>query len=343
MPRQMRLKDLIAFCGRMGTSIEAGVDLRKCWQREAERARGSTRNVMSSVAEQLTAGQTMADAMSASGDFFPKLTRDLVHVGEVSGNTDKIFKGLSDHYGRLLELKRQYLKGITWPVIQLAMALGVVGLFILIMGMIQAKQSESIDVLGLGLVGVSGFIKYISFLAVVGMALAFLVSGWRQGKLGAPLLMKGLMRVPYVGECIRHFALARMSWTLALVSQTSMDVRKAIGLAVAGTNNAYFTPHEKQIRDVISQGQPIHEALRRTGVFPHEFVDAIEAGETAGKLNESLEFLSREYQARGALMSDTPTKLASFATWAIVASIIIFFIFRVFSVYVGAINSAAGF
>lgn len=343
MPRPMRSRNLISFCRRMATSLEAGIDVRKCWLREAERARGTDRRVMGSIAAQLSAGRNMADAMSASENYFPQLVRDLVHIGEVSGNTDKIFAGLADHYGRLQELKRTYLRGITWPMIQLGLALLVVGLFILITGLIQAKQEDAPDMLGLGLVGVSGFIKYVAFLVIVGFGLAFLIGGWRRGKLGAPLLMKVLMRVPYLGECLQYFALARMSWTLALVSQTSMDVREAIGLSVAGTNNAYYTPHEQRIRDVISQGRPIHEALRETGVFPPDFVNAIEAGETAGKLNATLEYLSREYQARGAMMSDTLTKLASFATWAVVAMIVIFFIFRVFSVYLDAINSAGAF
>jgi type IV pilus assembly protein PilC len=339
----MRSRDLISFCRRMGTSLEAGIDLRKCWLREAERARGSDRQVMSSIAQQLGAGRNMSDAMSATEDYFPKLVRDLVQIGELSGNSDKIFAGLADHYGRLQELKRSYLRGITWPMIQLSMALVVVGLFILVTGLIQANQADAPDMLGLGLVGVSGFIKYVAFLVLVGFLIAFLIGGWRRGKLGAGLLMKFLMRVPYLGECLQHFALARMSWTLALVSQTSMDVRQAIGLSMAGTNNAYYTPHEQRIRDVISQGRPIHEALREVDVFPTEFVNAIEAGETAGKLNETLEYLSREYQARAVMMSDTLTKLAAFATWAVVAIIIIFFILRVFSVYLDAINSAGAF
>lgn len=343
MPRPMRLRELGPFCRRMGTSLDAGIDVRRTWEREAERAHGTNRKAMRHIVEQLNAGSALADAMSEAGDLFPQLVCDLVHVGEVSGNTDKIFSGLAEHFDRLQELRRTYLRGITWPVIQLLMALVVVGLFILVSGIIQANQSEPTDMLGLGLAGVSGFVWYVAFLGIVGIAIGFFINGWRHGKLGARALMKLMMRVPYLGECLQYFALARMSWTLELVSQTSMDVRQALGLSIAGTGNEYYTAQAQSVRDVISQGRPIHEALREAGVFPRDFVDAIEAGEIAGKINQALGHLSREYQSRAALMSDTLTKLASFGTWLIVALIVIFAIFRVFSVYLDAINSAGAF
>jgi type II secretory pathway component PulF len=132
-----------------------------------------------------------------------------------------------------------------------------------------------------------------------------------------------------------------MAWTLSLVSKTSMDVRKAVGLALRGTNSSYYSRFEPAVVGVISSGRPIHEALRSTEVFPRQFVDTIEAGEDAGKLVTALEHLSNEYEQRGAAMSAVLTKLATMATWLIVSMIIIFFIFRIAAVYIGAINDAA--
>ncbi len=341
MPQPMKLQEMIGLFRRLATSIDAGIDVRKVWSREVERARGGNRRAIGHISKRVAGGSTLGAAMQETGDLFPPLVHDLVRVGEESGHLEKIFAGLAQHYSRMLELRREYLRGIRWPAIQLLMALAVVGLFILVTGMIQESQGqEGTDILGLGLTGFNGFVTLLVAVGIVGLIGAFFVRGWSHGKLGAPILLQFLSRLPYLGECLRSIALARMSWTLSLASNTSMDVRKALDLSIAATGNGLYTRHLPAVRHAISKGRPIYEALQATNAFPVEFIDTIEAGETAGKLNDSLDFLSREYQARASLMSETLTTIAAVGTWCITAAITIFFIFRVFSVYLNAINGA---
>ena len=336
MSARIKTKELIPFCRRMSTSLDAGVDLRKCLQREVDNARGSRRHGLAEISQRVNGGESLSSAMQAAGDLFPRLVRDLVEVGEHAGKLDLAFAQLGEHYQRITKLRRAYLSAITGPAIQLALALTVVGLFILVMGMIGNGQ----DVLGFGMVGVVGLVKYVTVLGVTGMVLAFLVSGWSRGKLGAPYLLQSAMRVPYLGECIQAISLSRMAWTLSLVSNTAMDVKQGAALALRSSQNLHYTRHQDSIRQTIASGRRIHEALREVRAFPAEFVDTIEAGEEAGSLVSSLEYLSREYQSRAEAMSEILGKIAAFATWAVVAGIIIFFIFRIFSIYLGAIQGA---
>lgn len=303
---------------------------------------GRQKRIFETIADELQIGQSLADAIARSDGYFPPLVGELVKVGEASGALERVFAGLSQHYDRLLRMRRHYLAGITWPAIQLVMALVVVGIVILIMGIINQQNHQSVDLLGLGLVGVSGLIVYTISVTSIASGLALLVFCWSRGRLGGNVLMQMLMHVPYVGHCLRTFALARFAWTLSLVSETSMNVRKGVRLALRGMGSAYFGRHEQVIDQTIAQGRPIHEGLRAAGVFPREFVEILETGEVSGKLSDSLQFLAREYEQRAEAMSGVLVKLASFGTWLIVAMIIIFFIFRLASIYLGAIQNAAG-
>jgi len=55
---------------------------------------------------------------------------------------------------------------------------------------------------------------------------------------------------------------------------------------------------------------------------------------------ESTDRLSHRYQEEAEMALQTLTKLAGFAVWAIVASLIVFMIFRLAGFYLNTINNA---
>ena len=63
---------------------------------------------------------------------------------------------LADHYEHQLKLRRTLSGSLTWPLIELALALSVVGLLIWVMGAIPQLAKNNIDLLGFGLTGTSG-------------------------------------------------------------------------------------------------------------------------------------------------------------------------------------------
>ena len=81
------------------------------------------------------------------------------------------------------------------------------------------------------------------------------------------------------------------------------------------------------------------EALRSTGEYPSDFVDAIEVGEDTGQLSESMDRLSRQYEDKAKAALSALAVLAGFAVWGLVALFIIVLIFRIAFWYVGQINS----
>ena len=85
----------------------------------------------------------------------------------------------------------------------------------------------------------------------------------------------------------------------------------------------------------------IHEAFRLSGAFPDDFVHDVEVAERSGRVVESMGHLSRQYEEQAQAALSTLAVVAGFAVWGLVAAIIIFLIFRIFSFYVATIMDAA--
>jgi type II secretory pathway component PulF len=334
------LKYLAGLCRRLSIELASGIDVRKTWTRELDRAPWNARTRIEAVRAGVSDGDTMTDALQRTGEFFPPLFRKLVEVGEETGHSAEVFRRLAENYDHQLQLRRSFLQSITWPMLQLIISLTVVGILIFAMGVIQEMTGTRVDILGFGLVGMSGLIWYLTFLGWIVLAIVIVVQAIRRGAVWVAPVQQFVMRSPGIGPPLRTLSLSRFAWSLHLTLDAGMEIRKAITLSLQTTYNAYYTAHNDQMVQDITLGQELNEAMARTRVFPPEFVDAIEVGERSGRLVETLAILSKQLQEQATAALATLTKIAGFIVWLIVAVLIIMLIFRIFGFYAGVLNEA---
>ncbi len=335
-------RTLAQLLRRVGTSLKAGLDERTIWERESRQGSPIQREQLAEVSRRIAAGDSCAEALAACQGYFPSLACDLVEVGERAGCLDNVLFLLADHYEHLLDLRRTFLIGIAWPAIQLAAAIGIVGLLIWITGFIggMSPGGKPIDVLGFGLVGTWGLIKYLFLVGSVLGTIAFLVVALMRGALG-PRPLQLAMQVPVIGGCLRAFALSRLAGTLSITLDAGVDALRAMQLSLRSTQNAYYTSHCEAAEGMIRDGHEFHEALRVTGVFPADFLHSLETAELTGTPGETLDRLAKDYRQRAQTAAKALAVAASFAIWVLVAGLLVLLIFRIFMVsYLGPIQEA---
>ncbi len=158
-------KQLAEFLRRLSMSLEVGIDIRKALTSEAARCTGRLRAHTLEMSDAINGGASLSAAINDTGEFFPSLVRQLVAVGEQTGNLPEVLKQLSEHYDEQLKLRRIFTSTIAWPMIQLGMALAIVGFLIWVAGVlprIDAKHPN--DLLGFGLTGEIGLLIYLLIL-----------------------------------------------------------------------------------------------------------------------------------------------------------------------------------
>jgi len=337
---RVKLKPLIGLCRRTGTSLEAGVDIRTVFDREADRAAGHLRRRLRDISEDLKQGGSLADALDAAADYFPVLFRRLVEVGEQTGHLGAVLLQMAEHYETRLKVRRNFLAAITWPMAQLGIALAVVGFLIWFMGVLQAMTGMRIDILGFGLIGASGLSVYLALLCAAAAAVWVVVTAANRGMVWTRPVQRLLLQLPGLGKPLQTMALARLAWAMHLTMSTGMEVRNALKLSLLSTQNARYIDQIPEILAEITAGNSIYGAFFTAGGYPPDFLDTLDVGEQSGKIVESMETLSRQYQEHAKLALAAISIIAGWAVWAAVAAVIITLIFRLFSFYLGQINAA---
>jgi type IV pilus assembly protein PilC len=204
----------------------------------------------------------------------------------------------------------------------------------------QRSNGQVVDVLGFGLVGMSGLAIYVGLVGAVGLCVAAVVVAVRRGMLWTRPLQRVVYRVPVLGPALEKLALGRLTWALQLLMNVDMDLRRVLPLVLRATGSDYYMQHTEQVVADVAAGQPIHVALARSRAFPSDFIDALAVAEESGSMVESTGRLSQRYEAESELALATLTKLAGFAVWAIVAAMIGLVILRLGMFYVNTINNA---
>lgn len=339
---RIKLKNLAGLCRRLAIALSSGIDVRRVFQREAEdAAQPAVRAKLTEISDAISQGESVIDAMRPAGDYFPAIFYDMVEVGEHTGSLAEVFRHLAEHYEEQVRLRREFISNITGPMIQLFGALAVIGGMILIIGVLPTgPDGKPNDILGLGLTGMSGFIIFLLYIVFFVGAGFFVFQATRRGLVWTIPLQKAVLRIPQLGKAIATISLAQMAWTMELTMESGMSVLKAIPLWFRSTRNAYYMEHSDKVVEQIRAGHEIHEALAETGAFPAEFLAQVEVGEESGRLPEAMKTLSRDYHEQAQLAIKMLTTLASRGVWGLVAAMIVFMIFSMFSKYIGALNGA---
>lgn len=334
-------RELSQLCHRLAISVEAGIDARTIWAREADRAKGSSRTRLTGICRAVKKGESLRDALSETGEYFPVLFREMVDVGEQTGRLDSIFALLAEHYQGRLTLRRHFLMAISWPLIELGLAVVVIGFFIWIMGVIR-EMNKDFDPLGVGLYGNKGLAIYLASVTIVILVIWLIIQALSRGLAWTRPIQRAIMHVPMLGKTIETLALARFAWSFNLTLHSGMNIRRALQLSLASTNNARYTDQIETVDKEIEKGNSILEAFIAAGCFPADFLDATAVGEQSGNLDNAMAVLSRQYQEQAQFAMKTLNTIAAFLVWMIIAAIIITMIFRFALFYLGAINQAAG-
>ena len=344
----MPLSALAPFCRSLATMLDSGVRLIDALKVvERQQRNGVGQRSVKQITDDVRKGTDLAAAFRDQHPYYPELMVEMIEVAERTGALPEVLSGLADHYENLIRLRKTFLGAIAWPVLQLVAAVFIIAGLILVLGIVADSQAGTgqprFDPLGFGLFGASGALLWLAYCfgaaGMVFVAYQLLVRGFRQGRAIHSLLLS----VPVVGNCMRSFAIARFSWAYALTQQAGMDVKPSLEASLRATNNGAFIAASPQIIAAVMAGEEFATALAITDLFPREFLEMVRVGENSGTVPETLQRLSPQFEEDARRSLARLSVALGVAIWVLVASMIIFLIFRLALFYVNMLNEAAKF
>lgn len=133
-------------CNTLGLMVKSGVGLVPSINLSAQTIENSVyREALVQVSKDIQEGNSFSAALKNQKDFPPMMTQ-MVGIGEQSGNLDDMFLRMADYYDRQLEGSLKTIVSLMEPLTMVFVGgivfVFVLGVFLPIMGIVQALQSQ---------------------------------------------------------------------------------------------------------------------------------------------------------------------------------------------------------
>lgn len=335
--RRLPLSALIELCRVLRHQLDAGITIHQVMKRQGERGPGAVRGLAGRIAGALGQGSSIADALEAEKTAFPPMFLSLVKVGESTGQLAEIFGELEKYYQLELQLRRQFRGQIIMPLIQFVAAVLVMAGLIYILGILAKDGKPMLTFFGLS--GASGSLAFLATVfgsCTLGWILFLLMARLARQQAWRDSLLLGL---PVLGPCVNALVMSRFTLALQLTLDTGLAITRALRLSLNATGNAHFAGRADQVVLALKNGETLHEALRASKLFSEDFLNILASAEESGQVPEVMRRQARFYHEEASQKMKTLTLFAGLGVWACSAGFIIWAIFRLAGIYLGALGA----
>jgi type IV pilus assembly protein PilC len=296
-------KEVVFFTRQLATMVEAGVPLVKALEQLAIAEKPVFKKVISTLAEDISRGNTFSDAVSRHPGAFNNLFVSICHAGEVAGALDKVLDQLATYMEYSEAMRSKVVSAMRYPTF-------IAGFVTLLVAAILWKLvpifANLYSGFGAQLPGPTQFLVNISnafqhgFVWII-LALVLMIVGYKAAMTQENIkfqIDKYLLFFPVFGMIMRKNIWAVFSRTMALLMEAGTPILQATEICGAVVNNKMFSKALEEVYASLRRGELLSASLQKTKIFPPMIVQLVSTGEESGKVDELLrkaaEFYERE-------------------------------------------------
>ena len=293
--RALPAAELSLVTRQLATLLDSGLTMEQALNALIEEATAPlTREVLTGVKIEVTAGLSLAAALGTYERSFPDFYRALVHGGEESGALPVVLQHLADFLDARQALKQKTGLALLYPMLVTIVAITIVtGLLVYVVPqVVQVFQQsrQSLPWLTRALIALSDFLRwawpYIAIAVIGGLAAARFALRREAARLRWDAL---LLRLPGLGPLIRGVNTARFASTLAILAGGGVPLLAALASGARVMTNRVLTQAVEQAIGQVREGASLARALGATRSFPPLLVHLVASGEVSGKLAQMLQ------------------------------------------------------
>ena len=293
--------DLTMFYLQLGNMLDAGLPLLTALRSmQGQIDNRSLKKSVSEITRRIEGGESLSEGMSRFPKIFPPLYRNLIQVGETSGNLGYVLANIAELNESKEELNHQIRSALAYPIILILASVAVV--VFMMMWLIPAfivifdrsniplpTPTRVLYALSLFLKSnwpvVSGLIVILFVGGKLLLRLHFVKYRWDQFWLS----------VPVIGLLTKRIEISRWARNIALMLRSGVPLLKALQISKSLTGNAVFEETLRLAPDSVEAGGKLAEAIQKNGVFPNDVIQMVATGESSGSLDKMLHKVSEFY------------------------------------------------
>lgn len=332
--RRVGVGVLAAYTRQLATLLQAGVTIHRALVILERGDSPRLNKVLALVRLDVTGGMPLSASLARQGHVFPADFVSLVRAGETGGTLADTLRRLAEGLEKAASFRQKLISALTYPATILAMAAGMVWLFLY---WVMPAMSPIFENLGVEMPLLTRVVVKLTVVLrnplLVGAALVGLVVGvsfaWNflfKTPEGRRLWWSMIHRTPLLGDALRKMAMSRFLFALSAMLGSGVRFEQALQAVEDVSPDPMLQQAIASIRQRIRVGVRLVEAMELEPVFPRMVVQMVMAGESSGHLAQMMQRTAEAYDLEldlfmsGALALMEPLVLA---VMGMVASVVL--------------------
>jgi len=301
---KVKLKDMAVFCRQLAISVNSGLPLRDALAGiQEDMDVPAFKKILGEILDRLHDGVAFSKAAAEHPKVFSQVFIGLVRAAEESGSMGETMSRLADYLESSDRLRRKIGSMMAYPIfvagffilICLVMVFWIVPQFQDIFGGINSE----LPALTRAVFSVNNaIVQHAPMIGGVLILIAVLFTLYRRMKGGKLHLAKIQLKLPWVGECIKQYVIARVCRCLAIMLKSGVPITTGLQIVSKVGNNQAIENSLIEARNQTVAGSNIADSLAGTGIFPSLLIRMVKVGESAGRLPEVLDNVAAAYEDR---------------------------------------------
>lgn len=301
---RVKLKDMAVFCRQLAISVNSGLPLRDALTGIHEDMDvPAFKTILGDILDRLHNGVAFSKAAAAHPKVFSPVFIGLVRAAEESGSMGETMNRLASYLESSDRLRRKIGSLLAYPIfvacffvlICLVMVFWIVPQFQDIFG----GLGSELPPLTRAVFSINNtVIEHAPLIGGIILAVVLIMHFYRRTKSGGYAIAKLQLKLPWVGECIKQYVIARVCRCLAIMLKSGVPITTGLQIVSKVGNNRVIERSLIKAREQTVGGSNIADSLAGTKIFPSLLIRMVKVGENSGRLPEVLDNVSAAYEDR---------------------------------------------
>jgi len=327
-PKGVKLRHLSVFYGQLADLLRAGVPLLRALDvLSRQKGRPVLTGVLKQLREDVSGGQSLADALSKHPHIFKELHVAMVAAGERGGFLEEVLARIGGFVERQDELRNKLFGSMIYPCV---LVLGGMGVVTFMMTYIVPRIRPFIEnrgpqpVLTIALFGLCDFFTH-TWAVLAGLVGLALVAGslYVRSPRGRRTWDQFSLRAPLLGPLMTIVCVCRFCRILGTLLQNGVPILQALRISRGSAGNAVLAEAIDSAAESVREGETLAEPLAASGLFPPEIIDMVAVAEESNNLEAVLVQIADANEARTARTIDLGVRLVEPVLLVIIAGMVL--------------------
>lgn len=301
LQKRVRRSEIIELASNLSVMVGAGIPITMALGDITATITNTTlQSSLSAIKQDIEQGSTFSDAIERYDNLFPDIFIRLVRVGEETGRFEKSLSDVAEHLQRMEDLASSIKRALIYPAFAIISTVGalVFWLVYVLPKIISTLQGMGVKLplLTRILMAASDYTQRFWYLAPIIVVLFILaLKVIKRHEPSRYQLDRLKLKLPIYELIEYNRLLALMAEQMRILIVAGLTVDRTLGIVSSVMRNRVFQRALDSIREDITYGSGIADALRKHPVFPALMVRLVGIGETSGSLDNQFSFLATHY------------------------------------------------